>query len=134
MSGSFEMRLMATLRSAGIDVPLLGLFDTNNAAMFEHVWTGPDDELAIRGSTIEIRYRFDRGSRLEVNRHLLEPLTERELAVLDYLPSRLGNSELSAALFVSVNTVKTHLRNIYRKLDAPDRDAAVARARERGLL
>ena len=76
----------------------------------------------------------DRGSRLEVNRHLLEPLTERELAVLDYLPSRLGNSELSAALFVSVNTVKTHLRNIYRKLDAPDRDAAVARARERGLL
>lgn len=67
-------------------------------------------------------------------RQLVEPLTERELALLDLLPTRLSNRDLATQLYVSVNTVKTHLRNIYRKLDVADRDAAVARATELGLL
>ncbi|MBD7957133.1 AAA family ATPase [Microbacterium sp. Sa4CUA7] len=65
---------------------------------------------------------------------LLEPLTPRELDLLAYLPSRLTNAELAALCFVSVNTVKTHIAHIYRKLDAAGRDAAIARARELGLL
>ncbi len=65
---------------------------------------------------------------------LVEPLTARELELLAYLPSRLTNSELAARCFVSVNTVKTHMAHIYRKLDASGRDAAIARARELGLL
>lgn len=65
---------------------------------------------------------------------LIEPLTGREMELLAYLPSRLTNAELAARCFVSVNTVKTHMAHIYRKLDASGRDAAIARARELGLL
>ena len=65
---------------------------------------------------------------------LIEQLTSRELELLAYLPSRLTNAELAARCFVSVNTVKTHMAHIYRKLDAGGRDAAIARARELGLL
>lgn len=68
------------------------------------------------------------------NDQLIEPLTPREVTVLDYLPSRLGNEQIAAALYVSVNTLKTHLRNIYRKLDAPDRDTAVEHATRIGLI
>ncbi len=65
---------------------------------------------------------------------LVQPMTEREREILDYLPSRLSNSEIAAALYVSVNTLKTHLRHIYMKLDVADRDSAVARAAEAGIL
>ncbi|MGK2867238.1 MAG: LuxR C-terminal-related transcriptional regulator [Mycobacterium sp.] len=62
------------------------------------------------------------------------PLTEREREVLDYLPTRLSNSEIARALFVSTNTVKTHLRHLYIKLAVTDRDEAVEKAAELGLL
>jgi LuxR family maltose regulon positive regulatory protein len=61
-------------------------------------------------------------------------LTERELAVLRLLPTELSQREIGATLFVSLNTVKSHTRSIYRKLDADTRDDAVARARAIGLL
>ncbi len=63
-----------------------------------------------------------------------EPLTERELTILRYLQSILSNVEIAAELSVSVNTVKTHVRNIYRKLDATRRRDAVRRARELHLI
>lgn len=62
------------------------------------------------------------------------PLTEREMKILRYLPTMLSNAEIGAETFVSLNTVKTHLRSIYRKLDATNRADAVARARTLGLL
>ena len=65
---------------------------------------------------------------------LLEPLSEREQAVLRYLPTTLSNGEIAAELFVTTNTVKTHLRSIYRKLDVARRREAVERARELRLL
>jgi LuxR family transcriptional regulator, maltose regulon positive regulatory protein len=65
---------------------------------------------------------------------LLEPLSEREMSVLRYLPSRLSNREIGAELFVSLNTVKSHLKTIYRKLDVERRDDAVRRARQLGLI
>ncbi|UPK75677.1 LuxR C-terminal-related transcriptional regulator [Nocardioidaceae bacterium SCSIO 66511] len=71
--------------------------------------------------------------RLQANSTLIEPLTPRELTILAYLPSRLSNDEIADALFVSVNTLRTHLRSIYRKLDSPGRDAAVASAAMIGL-
>ncbi|MDG4796337.1 LuxR family transcriptional regulator [Micromonospora sp. WMMD1082] len=63
-----------------------------------------------------------------------EPLTERELTILRYLQSILSNVEIAAELSVSVNTVKTHVRNIYRKLDATRRRDAVRRARQLHLI
>jgi LuxR family transcriptional regulator, maltose regulon positive regulatory protein len=63
-----------------------------------------------------------------------EALTERELGVLRLLPSGLSQREIGGALYVSLNTVKSHSRSIYRKLNVETRDEAVARARSLGLL
>jgi LuxR family maltose regulon positive regulatory protein len=65
---------------------------------------------------------------------LAKPLTEREQVVLTYLPSMLSTGEIADELCVSVNTVKSHLRGIYRKLDATGRRDAVMRARQSHLL
>jgi LuxR family maltose regulon positive regulatory protein len=65
---------------------------------------------------------------------LLEPLSERELAVLRFLPTMLSNAEIASEMFVSPNTVKTHLKHVYRKLDVADRRQAVRRGRELHLL
>jgi len=61
-------------------------------------------------------------------------LSERELEVLRYLPSMLTAGEIAAELYVSVNTVKAHLKSLYRKLEVSSRRAAVRRARELNLL
>jgi LuxR family transcriptional regulator, maltose regulon positive regulatory protein len=61
-------------------------------------------------------------------------LTASEAAILTFLPGHPTNEEIAADLFVSVNTVKTHLRSLYRKLGVASRREAVARARQRGLL
>jgi LuxR family maltose regulon positive regulatory protein len=63
-----------------------------------------------------------------------EELSARELAVLRYLPTMLTSQEIAGELFVSLNTVKSHLKNVYRKLDADGRRDAVRRARELGLV
>jgi LuxR family maltose regulon positive regulatory protein len=65
---------------------------------------------------------------------LIEQLTGRELAVLRLLPLRMSNHEIAAQLYVSINTVKTHIRAIYRKLGVTDRSAAVRRARALELV
>ncbi len=65
---------------------------------------------------------------------LREELSEAELRVVRYLPSNLTAPEIAAELCVSANTVRTHLRHIYAKLDAHSRGEAVARARDLGLL
>jgi LuxR family transcriptional regulator, maltose regulon positive regulatory protein len=61
-------------------------------------------------------------------------LSERELAVLRLLASELSQREIGNELYVSLNTVKTHTRNIFRKLGVSTRDEATARARELGLI
>jgi ATP/maltotriose-dependent transcriptional regulator MalT len=61
-------------------------------------------------------------------------LSPSERAVLRLLPSGLSQREIGGTLFLSVNTVKTHCRNIYTKLHAQSRDEAVARAHDLGLL
>jgi len=63
-----------------------------------------------------------------------EALSASELRVLRYLPTNLSRPEIARELSVSVNTVNTHVRSIYAKLQAPDRSSAVQRARELRLL
>jgi LuxR family transcriptional regulator, maltose regulon positive regulatory protein len=65
---------------------------------------------------------------------IVQPLTEREREVLGYLDALLPTDEIAMKMFVSVNTVKTHVRAILRKLSAERRNEAVRRARELGLL
>jgi LuxR family transcriptional regulator, maltose regulon positive regulatory protein len=78
--------------------------------------------------------RLHRGSHVRSGEAPAEELTERELGVLRLLPSELSQREIGAALYVSVNTVKSHARSIYRKLNVDTRDEAVDRARALGLL
>jgi LuxR family maltose regulon positive regulatory protein len=63
-----------------------------------------------------------------------EPLTPKELEVLGHLAELLTTDEIAEAMFVSVNTVRTHVRSILRKLGVSRRNAAVRRARELHLL
>ena len=65
---------------------------------------------------------------------MVDALTERELAVLAYLPRRMKHRDIAAELYITMNTLKTHLASIYRKLGVTDRDEAAARAAELGLL
>jgi LuxR family maltose regulon positive regulatory protein len=65
---------------------------------------------------------------------LVEQLTDRELAVLRYLPSGLNQRDIATELYVSINTVRTHCRAIYRKLGVGDRHAAVQAARDHQLI
>jgi LuxR family maltose regulon positive regulatory protein len=65
---------------------------------------------------------------------LREPLSESETRVLRYLPTNLSNREIADELYVSVNTVKAHIRHLYAKLDSHRRGEAVDRARALGLL
>jgi LuxR family maltose regulon positive regulatory protein len=65
---------------------------------------------------------------------LIEPLTERQRDVVRLAGELLSTEEIADKLFISVNTVKTHLRTSFRKLGVGDRRDAVRRAREAGLL
>jgi LuxR family maltose regulon positive regulatory protein len=65
---------------------------------------------------------------------VLEPLSDSEIRVLRYLPTNLSAPEIANELTVSRNTVKTHIRNLYQKLDVHRRTDAVARGRALGLL
>jgi LuxR family maltose regulon positive regulatory protein len=65
---------------------------------------------------------------------LIEPLSDRERDVLRLLPTLLRTPEIAGELFVSVNTVKTHVKSIYRKLGVSSRRDAVARGRELRLI
>jgi len=65
---------------------------------------------------------------------ILEPLSERELEVLQLVAEGLTNPEIAARLYLSLNTVKAHTRNFYGKLDVHSRVQAVARARALGIF
>lgn len=92
----------------------------------------------VEGVTADFREAILRRSRESMPRsvanELIDPLTDRELEILLYLPSRATNSEMAERCYVSVNTIKTHMAHIYRKLDVINRNGAIRRAQEIGLL
>jgi LuxR family maltose regulon positive regulatory protein len=65
---------------------------------------------------------------------LIDPLSQREVVVLRYLSSRLTNAEIAAALYISVNTLKSHVKAIYRKLAVSSRADAVEAGRNLRLI
>jgi LuxR family maltose regulon positive regulatory protein len=70
-----------------------------------------------------------------INTHgLVEPLSAREIEVLQLLAGGLSNHEIGNEIFVTTNTVKWHLKNIFAKLGVHNRTQAVDRARELGQL
>lgn len=107
----------ATMRSARRT-----LRDSPSPGVFVHMLD--DAERRLRGKPA-------RASRAEVE---VEELSAREMSVLRLLGSELSVAQIGEELYISRNTVKTHVRGIYRKLDADTRTAAVARAKELSLL
>ena len=65
---------------------------------------------------------------------LVEHLSDRELEVLRFIAAGLSNKKIMEELFISMSTVKTHLRSIYSKLDVNSRTQATAKAKELELL
>jgi LuxR family maltose regulon positive regulatory protein len=65
---------------------------------------------------------------------LVEPLSQRESEVLDFLSTHLSSTEIAQELFISVNTVRSHIKSVYSKLNVHGRNDAIQRARELGLL
>ncbi len=89
---------------------------------------------ASRFAQYLMRAEAIRGADTTTGLPLVEPLTRRELEVARLLALGLSNDEMAATMFISLNTVKTHLKRIYDKLGVRTRTEAVAALLERGLL
>jgi DNA-binding NarL/FixJ family response regulator len=66
----------------------------------------------------------------KINKHLINPVTDREFDVLQHIYDGKPNRQIAEALFVSMNTVKKHINNTYIKLDVNSRSTAIVRLRE----
>ena len=66
----------------------------------------------------------------KINKHLISPVSEREFDVLAQIYAGKPNMQIAADLFVSVNTIKKHINNVYIKLDVNSRSTAIVRLRE----
>ncbi|GIW97324.1 MAG: DNA-binding response regulator [Pirellulaceae bacterium] len=88
----------------------------------------PSDTSILRRVKETMAKRKDRSDTKDV------PLTNRELQVLRHVALGLSNKEIGSSLNISVETVKEHVQNILRKLDAPDRTAAAVWAVKSGLI
>jgi len=73
-------------------------------------------------------------SKSQIPNPLIEPLTNRELDVLELLAQRLQNKEIAEKLFVSPATIKSHLESIYQKLNVSKRREAVEKAKKIGIF
>ena len=91
---------------------------------------------ANQGAAVAARIlqRFDTRPARQRDAPAAVPLTGSELAVLRFLPSHMTNQEIAESLFLSINTVKTHLRSVYRKLGVTTRRQAISAAGRLGLL
>lgn len=83
---------------------------------------------------LELRAELEGNPPRQASQPLPEPLTERETRVLRLLATDLSRREIGNELYVSVNTVKTHVKHLYAKLDVGTRRQAIERARALGLL
>jgi DNA-binding NarL/FixJ family response regulator len=116
------------LRQASAETLLAAIYDVlaGGAALDQRLARGLFERLALSA-------RVGRGGELEMDPAIAGALSQREREVLRALAQGCRNKEISAQLGVSVGTVKTHLRHIFRKLHVEDRTAAVLMALQGGL-
>ncbi len=87
-------------------------------------------EIAISNYASKNNYQVPELDIKKINRHLLSPLTDREFDVLQQIYLGKTNNQMAETLFISVNTVKAHIKSGYLKLDAGSRSIAIKRLRE----
>jgi LuxR family maltose regulon positive regulatory protein len=124
----------AALAAAERDRLILPFLMTDALRLMEEL---PPHDTAHRALMIEVRELLGGSPNGSARREWVgpaEPLSPSELRVLRYLPTNLTRPEIASELYVSVNTVNTHIRNIYAKLGTRGRSSAVERARGLELL
>ena len=90
--------------------------------------------LGIQASSTPTQAELPGAAALESNKQLIEPLSQRELEVLDLIHQGLANKEIARKLSLAPATVKAHIRNLYGKIDAKSRTEALSKARSFGLI
>jgi LuxR family maltose regulon positive regulatory protein len=107
---------------------------TGSAELLEAVRRHETEHAALLADILDVVHGSSLAAKDQVPSAQAEELSPTELRVLRYLPTNLSRPEIARELSVSVNTVNTHVRSIYAKLQARDRSSAVQRARELRLL
>ncbi|MEV0895234.1 LuxR C-terminal-related transcriptional regulator [Actinoplanes sp. NPDC049802] len=115
----------------GIRRPFAAMFDARLAGLFDRLRLLEPEQAAAAADLIA---GLPGAGRPPAAPHGGAHLSEREAEVLRYLPTMLTTAQIAVELGVSVNTVKAHMRAIYRKLQAERRSDAVVRARDMGIL
>jgi LuxR family maltose regulon positive regulatory protein len=127
----------AAERALGIaerDRLILPFVMTGSGELLEALPRHETAHAALRADILDVLHGSSPAAKDQPPPAQTEELSPTELRVLRYLPTNLSRPEIAAELSVSVNTVNTHVRNIYAKLQARDRSSAVQRARELRLL
>jgi len=123
-------RAVALAEPQGMRGPFVGIGHSRIAGLLEHYqWLNPESS-PLAANLLDFSSAQPTAAPGPESGHL----TARELDVLRYLPTMLRNQDIADQMYVSVNTVKAHLREVYRKLGVTHRREAVAQAREMGLL
>ena len=134
-----ELKLALALAEPGGFIMIFVSKGPHVAELLEEILTVKkrDHDAATAGFSLsyaqKIGSAFKAGMPLKMD-DLMDPISERELEVLHLIAAGLSNREIAEKLFISLNTVKTHTKNINSKLDVNSRTRAVARAKELGLL
>jgi LuxR family maltose regulon positive regulatory protein len=107
---------------------------TGSAELLEALPRHETAHAALLADILDVLHGSSLAAKDESAPPLIDELSPGELRVLRYLPTNLSRPEIAGELSVSLNTVSTHLRSIYAKLQVRDRSSAVRRARELRLL
>jgi LuxR family maltose regulon positive regulatory protein len=94
----------------------------------------PSSELRVLCDELDIDQAPTQNAKLRTQNVPVEPLSERQLAVLRLMAAGRSNQEIAKQLVITLNTVKKHSSNLFLKLDVTSRTQAIARARDLGLL
>lgn len=123
---AFDRSLLAAGRNESV-----WMFSTLEDDVLRHLL----ERASHREQSQPIRSSLERllGSSVDAVPRLEEPLSDRELVIVRHLATGQTLGQIGSQLFISVNTVKSHVRSIYRKLQASSRREAMTRVRELGL-